>query len=308
MKHALVCPGHPEAPLHATEHGLLCSDPACPHAQETNAFRAVDGVPVVISDIMCDTLCDPARLQTYVPRASSTLDRVKKTLVGESSVTKANCDRFVALLKADADRPRILIIGSGERGRGTGALWDADDIDRVGVDIYKSDSVDVVCDAHYLPFAAGSFDGVWIQAVLEHVVEPAVVATEIHRVLKPEGIVYAETPFMQQVHEGPYDFTRFTVTGHRYLFRDFSLIDMNGNGGAEAALAWSLKYFFWAVFRNAMLAKCLGIVAKVLLRPLGLLVSKASLYDSPSGTFFLGRKSDSRIRHKDLPDLYRGLM
>lgn len=268
----------------------------------------MDGVPVVISEILCDTLCDPAQVQTYVPRASSTLDRVKKALVGESGVTEANCDRFLALLKADADRPRILIIGSGERGRGTGALWDADDIERVGVDIYKSDSVDVVCDAHYLPFLAGSFDGVWIQAVLEHVVEPVVVVAEIHRVLKPEGIVYAETPFMQQVHEGPYDFTRFTVTGHRYLFRDFSLIDMGGNGGAEVAIAWSLKYFFWAVFRNAMVAKFLGIIAMVLLHPLGLLVSKASLYDSPSGTYFLGRKSDARIRHKDLPGLYKGLM
>ena len=35
------------------------------------------------------------------------------------------------------------------------------------------------------------------------------------------GIVYAETPFMQQVHEGAYDFTRYTVLGHRYLFKKF---------------------------------------------------------------------------------------
>ncbi len=48
---------------------------------------------------------------------------------------------------------------------------------------------------------------------------------EIHRVLKDDGIVYADTPFMQQVHEGAYDFTRFTLSGHRWLFKNFALLD-----------------------------------------------------------------------------------
>jgi len=56
-----------------------------------------------------------------------------------------------------------------------------------------------------------------VQAGLEHVRDLWQVVAEIHRVLKDDGLVYAETPFMQQVHEGPYDFTRFTESGHRYL-------------------------------------------------------------------------------------------
>jgi len=39
------------------------------------------------------------------------------------------------------------------------------------------------------------------------------------------GIVYADTPILKQVHDRPCDFTRFTDSGHRYLFRDFDLID-----------------------------------------------------------------------------------
>ncbi len=51
--------------------------------------------------------------------------------------------------------------------------------------------------------------------------EPERVVSEIARVLKPAGMVYSEIPFMQQVHEGAYDFTRFTDSGQRWLFRQF---------------------------------------------------------------------------------------
>ena len=93
-------------------------------------------------------------------------------------------------------------------------------------DIYDTPRVQVVADAHQIPIRDEHFDGVVIQAVLEHVLEPQRVADEIWRVLKPGGLVYAETPFMQQVHEGAYDFTRFTESGHRYLFRRFDLIEL----------------------------------------------------------------------------------
>jgi ubiquinone/menaquinone biosynthesis C-methylase UbiE len=94
---------------------------------------------------------------------------------------------------------------------------------------------------HDLPFADNSFDGVVVQAVLEHVVDRRA-AWRRHRVLKGRGVVYAETPFMQQVHMGPYDFTRFTHSGHRRLFRWF-------RGGRAApcgpgmALAWAYQHF-----------------------------------------------------------------
>src|SRR5207237_664581 len=35
---------------------------------------------------------------------------------------------------------------------------------------------------------------------------------------EPLVLVLGDTPFMQQVHEGAYDFTRFALSGHRWLF------------------------------------------------------------------------------------------
>ena len=52
--------------------------------------------------------------------------------------------------------------------------------------------------------------------------------------LKDDGLVYAETPFLQQVHGGPYDFTRFTHLGHRRLFRKFIELESGATAGAGA--------------------------------------------------------------------------
>ena len=60
--------------------------------------------------------------------------------------------------------------------------------------------------------------------------DPNKVAAEIFRVLSSDGIVYAETPFLQESHEEPYDFTRFTELGHRWLFRNFKEIYRKANG------------------------------------------------------------------------------
>ena len=228
-------------------------------------------------------------------------------IVGVSRTTTANCEAFVAELKKRSQRPRVLVIGSGEQGAGTAALFSDAEIRIVGLDIYESGSVDVVADAHYLPFEDDSFDGVWIQAVLEHVLEPAVVVSEIHRVLNMGGVVYAETPFMQQVHEAGYDFTRFTVLGHRYLFKRFDCIRIGGNKGVGVAFSWSLKYVVWALTRSRHAAQLFYAASILGARLIDRLAAKASLFDASSGVFFLGAKSDKVLRHADVPPLYKGM-
>ena len=132
-----------------------------------------------------------------------------------------NCEIFLARCRAFPN-PQVLIVGGGGRGSGTEALYAARDIRLVGTDVYASPDVEIIADGHRLPFADASFQGVWVQAVLEHVVAPERVVAEIARVLVDGGMVYAETPFLQPVHERAYDFTRYTRSGHRWLFRRFA--------------------------------------------------------------------------------------
>lgn len=301
----LVCPGC-GFELYKNKSLYLCKNLICCHSASDKGFEELNGIPVLISDELCDTVFDPKDIRSYIERSSNKVNWLKNLLQGKSKTTNRNCQNFITRLEKQTQTPRVLVIGAGERGDGTHLLWDHPTIEIHGIDIYVSDTVDLVCDAHYLPLEAEFYDGVWIQAVLEHVVEPHKVVKEIFRVLKNNGIVYAETPFMQQVHEGAYDFTRYTVLGHRYLFRDFSTISIGGNKGPEIALAWSIKYFIWSITRSALIARLVGVVCRFILRPFSYLVSPSSMYDASSGVYFFGYKGVSpKLKHRDLVKLYK---
>ena len=113
---------------------------------------------------------------------------------------------------------------------------------------------------------------------------------------------------MQHVHEGGYDFTRFTILGHRYLFKRFDAIDFGGTKGAEVVLTWSLKYFFWGLVRNKTLSTLRGVFFHIILSPFKYLMSRSSMYDACSGSFFLGKKSNKIVKHKEIIKLYKGNM
>jgi SAM-dependent methyltransferase len=115
---------------------------------------------------------------------------------GGNPVAASNCTKFIDLLQQGSEWPIVLVIGGGTIGSGADELYNDRSIELVGTDVYASPHTALVADAHKLPFEDGVFDGVWVQAVLEHVLEPATAVAEIYRVLRREGLVYAETPFM----------------------------------------------------------------------------------------------------------------
>ena len=109
------------------------------------------------------------------------------------------------------------------------------------------------------------------------------------------------------MHEGAYDFTRFTVLGHRFLFKYFDCIQLGGNEGVGVALTWSIRYFLWSLLRSKKIAMVVSIPLGIFFRFIERFADKRSLYDGSSGVFFLGRKSNKKISHKDLVRLYSGL-
>lgn len=83
--------------------------------------------------------------------------------------------------------------------------------------------VDAFADAQEIPFADASFDSVLCTEVLEHVADPAAVAREIRRVLRPGGRALLTVPFLAELHQVPYDFRRFTIFGIRRLLEEAGL-------------------------------------------------------------------------------------
>lgn len=305
----LICPAECKSTLLKQKDYFICNNKKCYHHIEINSFPIVNNIPVIISEDKTDTVCTVKFGATYVNRSSSKFTFLKKIIKGVNKITKDNCEKFIKEVLTHNKRPKVLVVGGGQKGDGTEKLWAEERIEIHSIDIYGSANVDLICDAHYLPLKDDYYDGVWIQAVLEHVVEPDKVVEEIYRVLKKGGIVYAETPFMQPVHEGAYDFTRYTVLGHRYLFKNFNLLSMGGIGGPEKFFALSFKYLIWSITRSKLLAKVFGLVLSALLRPISLLTNKAAMNDASSGVYFFGKKNNfKKINHKDLVNLYKGLM
>lgn len=81
-------------------------------------------------------------------------------------------------------------------------------------------NVDIVADAHRLPYVDGAVDAIYCEAVLEHLYAPGRAVDEMLRVLKPGGKVFACTPFLQAYHGYPHHYQNYTVTGHQRLFTD----------------------------------------------------------------------------------------
>ena len=88
-------------------------------------------------------------------------------------------------------------------------------------------------DAQRLPFPGGSFDRVICSEVLEHVADPAAVARELARVLKPGGLlaVSVPTPFSEWAFRFASDDYFNTPGGHVRIFTPGSLLRLISRTG-----------------------------------------------------------------------------
>jgi SAM-dependent methyltransferase len=229
---------------------------------------------------------------------------IKKILFGTDKTTSNNLLTFIDIIKKDKlQKPRCLIIGGGVIGHGMENLYKDESIDLVSIDIYPTPYISLIADGHRLPFKSFSMDGVWIQAVLEHVLDPNLVVSEIYRVLKPNGIVYSETPFLQQVHLGPFDFCRFTHSGHRWLFNSFEEISSGYIGGIGTQMLWSIDHFVCSIFRSRILGKIFKSLF-FYLRFLDKLCDYKCTINGASGFYFLGVKSGLSLKINDVVGYY----
>ncbi len=93
---------------------------------------------------------------------------------------------------------------------------------------------------------------------------PERVAAEITRVLKTDGLLYSVLPFMQHVHEGAYDFTRYTLSGHRRIFNHISEIESGMVAGPGTALVWAIENFALAFMVQPLLRKIIKFITRIL--------------------------------------------
>ena len=91
-----------------------------------------------------------------------------------------------------------------------------------------------------LPISDGTYDGVVLFNVLEHIFEYRTLLTESARILKPHGRMLLVVPFLFPVHPSPDDFHRFTANALRKELEKLGLTDIKvvALGGG----VWSARY------------------------------------------------------------------
>lgn len=277
--------------------------------QPEDVVRRIHGQPILI-----DFNTSVARPEDFsegfrpllARKRHSFFRRIAKSLYVSTATSARNYKRVSAEIKARVAKPVVLVVGGGTRGEGADALYTDAELRVVSFDIYPSDNTLFVADAHSIPLMSGCVDLVCIQAVLEHVVDPVQVVSEIVRVLKPGGFVYAETPFLQHVHEGAYDFWRFSESGHRLLFGAFEAIDRGTLGGPGLSLYWAVRQFWRSVTRSKTLGNLLAAPGLAFVM-LDRFIPERRRIDGANGSFFFGVKFPENARPQLHPsDIYLG--
>lgn len=168
----------------------------------------------------------------------------------------------------------------------------------INIDVEVTENVDIIADGHDLPVRTDSIALVISQAVLEHTPETSLSLAEIERVLKINGMLYIEVPFMQTYHAHPHDYFRFTHQGLKSYLHNFEVIDEGIAVGPASAASLNLRMFLATLFSfgNKNLFIIFGVIFGWLTLPLKyfdyFLESNPLSYHSASGIYVLARKKD----------------
>jgi len=159
-----------------------------------------------------------------------------------------------------SDGDLVIDVGSGNQRLGESV---------VNVDLMPYPNVDVVTEADQLPFADESVDVLISIAMIEHVLDPAAVLSECHRVLKVGATAYIYVPFIQGFHAAPHDYQRLTRPGLLHALRHFD-IERTENFGPTSGLIWILAEWLSIVlsFGFSHVQRILALIFTVILSPL----------------------------------------
>ena len=177
---------------------------------------------------------------------------------------------------------------------GSGPKKLRDDI--INVDFYPFINVDVVADIGNLPFKSNSIDVIINEAVLEHNKNPQLLIKEMHRVLKPGGLIYITTVFVASFHSSPNDYYRWSKEGLRELLGGFKEKEIGIICGPTSAML-SIFNEWLAIFCSfgiKYLHQILLIMFTVITSPLKIfdyLISKfPSAQNIAYGFYYIGTK------------------
>ena len=298
--------------LNLTPQMAKCSNTNC-----GIEFPIINDIPILINEN--DSIFSFEDFSNHIDgseKSESTFSKFKKFISPyfpslSNNLSSKNNFKLLEKILSEKLRPKILIIGGATITADTEMILNSNNI-VIESDVYFGPRTQIIIDGHHIPFEKDTFDLLIYQAVLEHVADPVMCIKEAHRVLKSDGLIFASTPFMQQVHMKQHDFTRFTHLGHRRLFKSFKEIESGVFAGTGVALGWSIRYFMRSLTNIKFVRLFLeGLVYFLFfwLKYIDLITyKKKGTFDGASGFYFIGEKSDTILSDKELIKLFKGLL
>jgi SAM-dependent methyltransferase/uncharacterized protein YbaR (Trm112 family) len=301
----LACPVCHGALVLEEQSHLRCTTSTCRHHDAP--FDRLGGKDVLVD--FANSVLD--RDATLASGASSVVGRGRWRAILSQVIdgTNKNASVFAGMMvegmtrEADTRPPVIATFGAGEIGYGSDPLYRSPNIRVVSFDIYASPNITFVADAHAIPLQNGSVDAVWIQGMLELVVDPRKVVSEAVRILKPGGLMFTDTAFMWPVCEQAYDFNRWSPSGLRWLFRDFEVLSAGQSTGPGTMAVLAIRYLMQSLLRSTKLGQ-IAAFPFVWLRLLDALCDDRRSLDASVGMFIFGRKLPKPIGIDELLAYY----
>jgi SAM-dependent methyltransferase len=244
-------------------------------------------VPAIFKDeTVADSLDAEGSAMAEEYASPSLYQRIRKALYKDYNAHIYD-QRFTELItENDSAEKCFLSIGGGPLRR-------SPHITNMNIGPYPN--VDIVSDAHELPYHDATVDAIHCDAVLEHLHTPIKAVQEMQRVLKKGGKVLSVVPFMQSYHGYPHHYQNYTITGHELLYRSngFQILESGACQGPVFAMTVLCSRFCTLYFPpvlNHIFGKGLLVIGLVL-RPLDRLLEKhPNRYVLASSTYVLAQK------------------
>jgi SAM-dependent methyltransferase len=101
----------------------------------------------------------------------------------------------------------------------------------VGFDMQEGPGVDRIMNLHHIDLPSETAGTVLMLDTLEHVEFVRKATEEVHRILKPDGILVISSIMNFPIHDYPYDYWRFTPEAFKSLLKNFDscIVDYAGD-------------------------------------------------------------------------------
>ena len=140
------------------------------------------------------------------------------------------------------DLRHVSVLDVGGRMQPYRQLFDRYEPRYVAIDLRVTPLVSAVADAGCLPFASDSFDVAICTQTLQYVQDPRRALAEIHRVLKPSGVLLLSVPAIYPI-DSLKDRWRFLPAGIQELTREYSNVEIVPEGSSIAGFFRSVNTF-----------------------------------------------------------------